>query len=319
MMKGITTRLSAEMACFLLLLLPPCGARLVRLTAEQLAWQDLEMGALVQYNIGLFGELSNNYACANGVLPPEAFAPATPVDTDAWAGAARSFGAKYALLTVQAGCGFLLYPTNTSVRNGTRYPYTTRAAPSPTSEAPDIVKRFVDSCRAAGIRPGLYYQVANNVFCNVTAGKVNGGEGAVGPCGNQTQYEELAVAQLRELWGSAGYGALSELWFDGGVNSGKDPTPASLAARISALIAQLQPAAVAFQAPYVASVGGSRSLVRWAGTESGITAVDTWSTARDAVDYGAGEADSGLGAVMWAPVECGELHPASSLSLVKSS
>ena len=89
-------------------------------TPAQLAWSDSEIGAIVQYNIGLYGELTNNYACNKGLLPASAFAPGATLDTDAWAAAAKQFGAKYAVLTTQAGCGYLLWPTNSTIATGAR-------------------------------------------------------------------------------------------------------------------------------------------------------------------------------------------------------
>jgi len=258
-------------------------------TSAQLEWQDFEVGALVQWNIGIFGELSDDYACSSGALPAESFAP-TALDTDAWAAAAKGFGAKYAVLTVQAGCGFLLYPTNSTVPGGGVYPYTTANA-SAVAAAPDIVARFVASCRKAGVRPGIYYQIANNVFCAVKACVVQPPGGA-GPCGDQAAYEATTLAQLEELW--TRYGELAELWFDGGVDTGVAPTPGTLGAKVAALIAAHQPLAAAFQAP------PTPNAVRWVGTEGGTTAADTWSTAKSATDFGPGEP----GGPVWAPAEC---------------
>ena len=180
-------------------------------TATQLAWADFEIGALVQYNIGLYGEKSNNYACENGLLPPSAFAPQYPIDTDGWVRAARNFGARYAVLTTQAGCGFLLWPTNSTLANGTRYPY---------ALSHDLVGDFVASCRRYGIKPGIYYQIANSVYCNVVSCVVQPVGGA-GRCGNQAQYEEMVFAQVRELW--TRYGALAEGSGPGQGGGGGDP------------------------------------------------------------------------------------------------
>jgi alpha-L-fucosidase len=149
----------------------------------QLAWQDFEIGALVQYNIGLYGEKSNNYACQHGILPATAFAPKEPIDTDGWITAAKGFGARYAVLTTQAGCGFHLWPTNSTIADGRVYPY---------ALGHDLAKRFVESCRRHGLRPGIYSQIANSVYCSVVGCFVQPVGGA-GACGNQTQYEEMCA------------------------------------------------------------------------------------------------------------------------------
>lgn len=115
-------------------------------------------------------------------------------------------------------------------------------------------------------------------------------KGAVGagaaPCGNQSEYEALALAQMTELFGK--YGDLVELWFDGGF-------PPAMKAALGALIEKLQPNAVRFQGPT------DRNAIRWVGTESGRTkGDDNWSTAKSSLDFGAGEPDANV----WAPTEC---------------
>lgn len=99
------------------------------------------------------------------------------------------------------GCGFDLWPSNVSfpaALGGGLYNYTVRESPFKR----DIVREFVDAARAAGIRPGIYYIVNNNILLervfNATA----------------AEKEEVILGQLREIWSS--YGELVELWFDGG-------------------------------------------------------------------------------------------------------
>ena len=74
-------------------------------TAIQLRFQDAEIGALVQWNIGIFGEETNNYACSHGVIPAANFAPgdAAIPDVNAWARTARDMGAEHAVL-ISSGC-----------------------------------------------------------------------------------------------------------------------------------------------------------------------------------------------------------------------
>ena len=58
------------------------------------------------------------------------------------------------------------------------------------------------------------------------------------------------------LWGS--YGALGEIWFDGGYSQ-------SIATNLSSLLTTLQPEATVFQ-----GFGVSSNPVRWIGTEVGL-------------------------------------------------
>ena len=54
--------------------------------------------------------------------------------------AVHSYGGRYAVLTVQAGCGFVLYPSNATLPGGARYNYTIRES----SYGRDLVREFVD-------------------------------------------------------------------------------------------------------------------------------------------------------------------------------
>lgn len=83
------------------------------------------------------------------------------------------------------------------------------------------------------------------------------------------------------------YGALVELWFDGGY----DP---ALKSGITALLAELQPHAVVF-----GGVGLTPHPVRWAGSETGYTPYPSWSRWDPVLRAGGGDPD---GAV-WMPAE----------------
>ena len=117
-------------------------------SAEQLAWQDLEVGAMLGFNLqsnclatngsagrrsgqpclcfhGEHGDTPAALAAgrAHGWLPsPRAVAEWDPaeLDTDAWAAAARAFGARYVILVAQHMAGFSLWDTrahNFSIAN----------------------------------------------------------------------------------------------------------------------------------------------------------------------------------------------------------
>ena len=90
---------------FLVLLASASATALPTPTAIQLRFQDAEIGALVQWNIGIFGEETNNYACSHGVIPAANFAPgdAAIPDVNAWARTARDMGAEHAVL-ISSGC-----------------------------------------------------------------------------------------------------------------------------------------------------------------------------------------------------------------------
>ena len=82
-------------------------------------------------------------------LDPQLFAP-TKVDTDQWLSLIKAYGGKYAVLTVKHNCGFLLYPSNTTLPDGTRFNYSVAQSGYAGGQA-DIVADFVASCKRHGI------------------------------------------------------------------------------------------------------------------------------------------------------------------------
>ena len=68
------------------------------------------------------------------------------LNATAWMETTKAMGAKHAILTTQAGCGFDLWFTNATLPGGARYNYTVRESPFKR----DIVREFVDAARAAG-------------------------------------------------------------------------------------------------------------------------------------------------------------------------
>jgi hypothetical protein len=184
-------------------------------TAQQLAWADLEIGALFQYNMGTYGEQTNDEDCGPSLtagvpLPPARSFDAPLLNVSQWMQAVSSFGGKYAVLTAQAGCGFVLYPSNATLPGGSRYNYTIRESPY----RRDLVMEFVTEARKWGIRPGIYYILNFNAFLQFNQGKPAPKPGRGTLALTAAQYEAVVLQQLRELWGGK-YGALFELWFDG--------------------------------------------------------------------------------------------------------
>ena len=78
---------------------------------------------------------------------PELFRP-TALDTDQWAAAATSAKMTWGCLTTRHHDGFCIWPTKTRC-----------ASIRQTSHPTDIVRAYVDSFRAAGLRVGLYYSI----------------------------------------------------------------------------------------------------------------------------------------------------------------
>jgi hypothetical protein len=114
---------------------------------------------------------------------------------------------------------------------------------------------------------GFYYSLTNNFFLNEFGHVVRPPNTLLPNQANvtQQQYEDIAVAQVHELWSIA---PLQEVWLDGGVGD--------LGNRIAALIN------VTYAKDAVAFNGGgvSANPVRWCGRESGMPQgyPTVWST-----------------------------------------
>eukprot|EP00048_Salpingoeca_helianthica_P015607 m.227635 g.227635 ORF g.227635 m.227635 type:complete len:468 (+) comp17272_c0_seq1:38-1441(+) len=251
-----------------------CGtsAAWPRPTPQQLAYGG-EISALIHFDMSTFfhdgdpGCTDRNWnACEAGggcsSSQVSSFRP-TNLNVSAWIQSMKDLGATSAVLTAKHGCGFLLWETKTSLPTGEPYRY--HVPP-----ALPVLEQFVDQCRAAGIGYGFYYSLTNNFYLNVAghyvrpASTLLPGQAAV----TQQQYEDLAIAQMRELWTQ--YGDLTEIWLDGG--------PGPIGPRVAALLNETRARnAVAFNG----GNGVSANAVRWCGTEGGDPQgyPTVWSTA----------------------------------------
>lgn len=104
----------------------------------------LKFGMFIHYNL----ETYKGVQWVAGYHSPADFNPGGPVDTDAWADAAKSAGMKYAVLTVKHVSGFCLWDSK----------YTTYDVMNP--DCPyqqDLVAQFIKSFKSRGLKVGLYY------------------------------------------------------------------------------------------------------------------------------------------------------------------
>jgi alpha-L-fucosidase len=114
-----------------------------RLLALQQAFLDLRFGMFIHLNLATFEERE----WGDPTLSPKLFDP-KHLDTDQWARAAKSAHMGYACLTTKHHDGFCLWPTRTGSANvmQSSYPH-------------DIVRRYVDSFRKAGLKVCLYFSI----------------------------------------------------------------------------------------------------------------------------------------------------------------
>jgi len=116
-------------------------------------------------------------------------------DAAAWADVARRAGMRYAVLTTRHHDGFCLWDSKV-----TNYTAAAQAA------GRDLVAEYVEAFRAAGLRVGLYYSLAD---WRIPAYW----EGPAHDPGGWAAFRTYVHAQVRELL--TGYGRIDVLWFDG--------------------------------------------------------------------------------------------------------
>jgi alpha-L-fucosidase len=215
------------------LLLASTAASAQTLTVQQLLSNHIEQrfGMFIHYNM-------NTYKPGWGEnrVDPKTFAPPSGdchTFTDQWAKAAKSAGMKFGILTTKHHDGFAIWPSKAVPPTSSPYgtvPYTiTQSAVS----TMDVVKCYVDSFRAQGLEPDLYFSIWDpNNGIGSQAGH-NTDPGAV----DWNVVGSYITAQITELL--TNYGDIPVLVFDGYAwLTGHQQIPFQ---KIRALVRQLQP------------------------------------------------------------------------------
>ena len=236
-------------------------------TPAQLWYQESGLVALIHFNMATFirdgdpGCNADNWvATSSGAAGPSGKASTfnpTKLDFQAWADIMKAVGIKSAVLTAKHGCGHLLWKTNTTLPSGAPYEYHVGSASAAIKR--DILLEFANTMKANGLKHGFYYSLTNNFYLNVRSHKANASPTLAPGQQNVTQkeFEQIALAQVKELWGGKYGTSLGEIWFDGGYTS-------DMKAELQKLLATHQPNAVGF-----GGLGISENPVGWIGTESG--------------------------------------------------
>jgi alpha-L-fucosidase len=180
----------------------------------------------------------------DGREDPAIFLPSA-LDARQWARAARNAGARALILTAKHHDGFCLWPTRTTGHSVAASPWR--------SGHGDVVREFVDACRAEGLKAGLYlspWDRNSPVY------------------GDSPKYNDLYCDQLTELL--TRYGPIAEVWFDGANGEGPNGKRQTYDwPRFFGLVRRLQPDAVMFS--------DAGPDVRWCGNESGTAGDPNWS------------------------------------------
>jgi alpha-L-fucosidase len=194
----------------------PDSRRLAVPSADQAAWQDLE--------IGLFTHIAPNTwqdrEYDDLSTPLSAINPAQ-LDTDQWAECAQGLGAKYIVFVAKHVGGFCAWQTETT-------DYSIRHTPWRGGKG-DVLADLAASCRKRGLKLGVYLSPRDDKFGAGTGGRCKTAE-------KQKAYDALYRRQLTELL--TRYGEMVEVWFDG-----------SLATPVADILSAQAPHAMVFQGP----------------------------------------------------------------------
>jgi alpha-L-fucosidase len=212
----------------------------------QLEWQRDELALFLHFGVNTFTDRE----WGDGTEDPAIFNPAR-LDARQWAASAKAAGAKAMILTAKHHDGFCLWPTKTTTHSV--------ASSSFRGGRGDVVREFVDACRAFTLKAGLYLSPWDR---NASV------------YGDSPRYNEFYRAQLTELLTE--YGRIDEVWFDGANGEGPNGKKQTYDWPTTwALVRTLQPEAVMFS--------DAGPDVRWIGNENGVAGETNWSTVDPAV------------------------------------
>lgn len=223
----------------------------------QLAWQEAELGMIFHYDLHVF-DTSKYRQADNRIRPIADYTIFNPeqLDVEQWIVAAKSAGARFALITATHETGFALYPSDAN-------PYNVKLLKWRDGKA-DIVKDFVDACRKHGIKPGIYLGIRWNSFYGVHDFVVDGAPGSAMQKYRQQHYNRMVEAMVTEI--CTRYGPLFEIWFDGGASH-----PHKGAPDVLPIVKKYQPGALFYHNDQLAEA-------RWGGSESGMVSYPCWAT-----------------------------------------
>ena len=197
-------------------------------TPQQAAFQDWAFGLFFHFGIRTFYEGHRGLGTASPCPP----APLTPpaLDCRQWTAAARAAGANMRCWWPSITTAL---PTAHPVQRLFRGPNPLEGGKR------DVVREFVEACRADNLKVGLYYSPAQAGFLNW----------------QPREYDDYFVNQITELL--TNYGKIDYLWFDAcGSGDHRYDTP-----RIVQVIRRLQPDILLFNL--------WDPDTRWIGNESG--------------------------------------------------
>ena len=235
----------------------------VKPSPQQVAWQDLEIGAIIHFGPNTFMDRE----WGDGTADPSRFNP-TNVSPEQWIQAAKSAGIKYVVFVAKHHDGFCLWPTE-------KTDYGVKSSPWKSGQG-DLVHDVAVAARKYGLKFGVYLSPWDRhepLYKDSAA------------------YDNYYLAELTEL--ASKYGELVEFWLDGAGSAGH-------VYDFDRYIDNLriyQPNALVFADAALLKYGD----IRWVGNEQGITSEENWDVLdlRGYLRYRPAEADTPLRTNHW--------------------
>lgn len=191
-------------------------ARLALPTADQLAWQEMEIGVFMHFAPNTWQDLeSDDLSTPLSAINPK------QLDTDQWVQCALSLGAKYIVFVAKHQGGFCMWQTQTTSYSIGNTPW--RGGHG------DVLDDLSKSCWRHGLKLGVYMCPRDDHFGATTGGVCKTTE-------LQKQYDAMYRQQLTEVLTK--YDDMVEVWFDG-----------STATPVADILHRYAPHATVFQGP----------------------------------------------------------------------
>ena len=235
----------------------------VKPSPQQVAWQDLEIGAIIHFGPNTF----LNQEWGDGTADPSVFNP-TNVDPEQWMRAAKSAGVQYVVFVAKHHDGFCLWPT-------AKTSYSIKSSPWKHGQG-DLVGDVATAARKYGLKFGVYLSPWDRHEPTYK---------------DSAAYDNYYLAELNEL--VAHYGDLVEFWLDGAGSAGHvydfD--------RYVDNLRVYQPNALVFADAALLKYGD----IRWVGNEDGSASETNWNVLdlRGYLRYRPAEADTPLRKSHW--------------------
>lgn len=194
---------------------------------------------------------SNVNLALGKVVAADVFNPCE-LSTDQWVKAAKSFGAKYIVFTIDHFSGFLMWPSKTDYKYSVKYTKWREGKG-------DVLLDFIKSSKKYGLEHGVFYSVHNNWYMGVD-------NYTTGHPASQERYQKIVEEQMHELFHAQSlYKDPFYIWFDAGIVPGVSPN-------VGPTIRDLAKNSLCDECPTFAGDQG----LRWVGNENAMAPLPHW-------------------------------------------